>query len=144
MVEVNACIGGEGNGGVMLPDVHIGRDSLVATVLIVAAMSEFDGTMARLKASLPQWQIVKLKAPLEGLSPDAVLDSIKNEWTSGDGEASGCTVNDLDGVRIDTKEWWVHLRKSNTEPIVRVIGEAASKEKAMEVCTRFMQRIQGK
>jgi phosphomannomutase len=136
MVAVKAVIGGEGNGGVMLPDVHIGRDAPVATALILQRLAIHKGSLRDLVNSLPQWFIVKLKIGIEGINIDNALDVIKREWVT-----QGAKVNTSDGLRIDTKEWWVHLRKSNTEPVVRVIGEAQSEQKANEICKQFMHKI---
>lgn len=137
MVEIGAVIGGEGNGGVMLPDVHIGRDALVAATLIVQFLATFDGTISQLKNTLPQYEIVKLKAPIGNMQPDLILEDFKNKWSSKE----GVTLNDTDGLRIDTPEYWVHMRKSNTEPVIRVIGEHQTLELAKETCERFMEEI---
>jgi phosphomannomutase len=141
MQEVKSVIGGEGNGGVMLPDIHIGRDAPVAAALTLQHLALFDGTISQLKATLPQYEIVKLKAPIEGIDADAVVAHFKRQW-QGRPEA---TLNDSDGLRIDINDAkgkrWVHLRKSNTEPIIRVIGEAATSALALEVCRQFMDEI---
>jgi len=139
MLEVKAVIGGEGNGGVMLPDVHIGRDAPVAAALTLQHLALFGGTISKLKQTLPQYEIVKLKAPIAGLDPDKIVQLIKTEWKN---KAEVTSIDESDGLRIDTAEWWVHLRKSNTEPILRVIGESASKEKAVYWCNLFMSQIQ--
>jgi len=135
MVEVGAIIGGEGNGGVMLPDIHIGRDAPVAAALILQALTNHGGTLSELKAQMPQFEIVKLTAPVEGINPDAVVKHFHEVWK---GKAE---LNDSDGLRIDTPEWWVHLRKSNTEPIIRVIGEGGGYEKSLERCQQFLNEI---
>ena len=138
MVELNAIIGGEGNGGVMLPDVHIGRDALVAATLIVQLLSGFEGTISEYKKSLPQYQIVKLKAPIGNMVPELILADMKKKWEGKE----GVTLTEGDGLRIDTSDYWVHMRKSNTEPIIRVIGEHQSEEEARKVCEQFMSEIQ--
>eukprot|EP01112_Ceratiomyxa_fruticulosa_P010442 TRINITY_DN2768_c0_g2_i1.p1 TRINITY_DN2768_c0_g2~~TRINITY_DN2768_c0_g2_i1.p1 ORF type:complete len:460 (-),score=97.33 TRINITY_DN2768_c0_g2_i1:287-1666(-) len=135
MIEVKAIIGGEGNGGVMLPDIHIGRDAPIAATFILQSLVNHGGTISELKASLPQYEIVKLSAPIEGINPDAVVSHFQKLW---EGKAK---LNDSDGLRIDTPEWWVHLRKSNTEPIIRVIGEGGPYEKSMERCQQFLKDI---
>lgn len=141
MVEVKAVIGGEGNGGVMLPEIHIGRDAPVAAALTLQHLALFGGTISKLKATLPQYEIVKLKAPIEGIDADAVVAHFKGKWQGRE----GATLNDSDGLRIDIDDAkgrrWVHLRKSNTEPIIRVIGEAVTKEQALEICHEFMEEI---
>jgi len=141
MQEVKSVIGGEGNGGVMLPDIHIGRDAPVAAALTLQHLALFDGTISQLKATLPQYEIVKLKAPIEGIDADAVVAHFKQQWQG----RPDATLNDSDGLRIDINDAkgkrWVHLRKSNTEPIIRVIGEAATSALALEVCHQFMDEI---
>jgi phosphomannomutase len=84
---------------------------------------------------LPQWEIVKLKAPLGSLDPDTVLDNLASKWH---GKAQ---LNTEDGLRIDTPEWWVHMRKSNTEPIIRVIGEGVDVAAAKLTCQQFLDEI---
>eukprot|EP01113_Clastostelium_recurvatum_P012398 TRINITY_DN1643_c0_g1_i1.p1 TRINITY_DN1643_c0_g1~~TRINITY_DN1643_c0_g1_i1.p1 ORF type:complete len:461 (+),score=70.14 TRINITY_DN1643_c0_g1_i1:56-1438(+) len=135
MVEVNAIIGGEGNGGVMLPDIHIGRDAPIAAVLVLQALVAHGGSISQLKAGLPQYEIVKLTAPIEGIDPDAVVQHFQQIW---EGRAS---LTSTDGLRIDTPDWWVHLRKSNTEPIIRVIGEGGGFAQSMERCQQFLTDI---
>jgi len=141
MVEVKAVIGGEGNGGVMLPDVHIGRDAPVAAALTLAHLAVSGNvSLSALKRTLPQYEIVKLKAPIAGIDPEAVIARIRSEWSG----KPDVRLDEVDGLRIDydgASPWWVHLRKSNTEPIVRVIGEAATRTEAERVCTQFMNRI---
>lgn len=141
MVESKAVIGGEGNGGVMLPEIHIGRDAPVAAALTLQHLALFNGTISQLKATLPQYEIVKLKAPIDGIDADAVVQHFKLQWTGRE----GVTLNDSDGLRIDFDDAqgkrWVHLRKSNTEPIIRVIGEATTSELALAVCHQFMDEI---
>jgi len=138
MVERGAVIGGEGNGGVMLPDIHIGRDAPVAAALALELLARHGGSLSSLKQSLPQWSIVKLKAPLRGSDPDAVIALLKAKWQ---GRA---LLSDSDGLRIDTPEWWVHLRKSNTEPIIRIIGEAHDEPSILKTCEEFKQQMRRK
>jgi phosphomannomutase len=135
MQEVGAVIGGEGNGGAMLPDIHIGRDAPVAAALALQLLSGFNGTISQFKATLPQYEICKISAPIAGIDPDAVVAYIKSKW---EGKAR---LEESDGLRIDTDDWWVHLRKSNTEPIIRVIGEGGPFQKSLERCNEFMKEI---
>lgn len=137
MVEVKAVIGGEGNGGVMLPDVHIGRDAPVAASLVLMHLAIAGTTLSGLKASLPQWEIVKLKTSTTGINLSGALQAIKETWRS-----KGASINESDGIRIDSSDFWVHLRASNTEPIVRVIGESSDSEKATLRCSDFMEQLQ--
>eukprot|EP01095_Lingulamoeba_sp_RSL-Kostka_P007005 TRINITY_DN2215_c1_g2_i1.p1 TRINITY_DN2215_c1_g2~~TRINITY_DN2215_c1_g2_i1.p1 ORF type:complete len:480 (-),score=183.24 TRINITY_DN2215_c1_g2_i1:145-1584(-) len=137
MVKSNAIIGGEGNGGVILPDIHIGRDAPVAATLVLQHLTNFGKTISQLKATLPQYQIVKLKAPIAGLNPDEVIEYFINKWKDQG------KLNTLDGVRMDNDEGWIHLRKSNTEPIIRVIGEASpnSSKSSLEFCKAVLDEV---
>lgn len=137
MVHANAVIGGEGNGGVMLPDVHIGRDAPVAAALVLMHLAINNVPLSQLKAKLPQWEIVKLKTSTTGLNLSGALDTIKHTWKD-----KGASITESDGIRIDTPDFWVHLRASNTEPIVRVIGESSDSEKATLRCSDFMEQLQ--
>jgi len=136
MIEVGAVIGGEGNGGVMLPDIHVGRDAPVAAALGLQLLASFQGTLSQLKNSLPQWFIVKKKASVFGINPDQIIASTIEEWKS-----KGSQIDTTDGVRIETDAWWVHIRKSNTEPIVRVIGEAKTEQEAEKIVGEFAVKI---
>jgi phosphomannomutase len=143
MVECGAVVGGEGNGGVMLPDIHIGRDAPVAAALTLQHLVVSKcASISALKATLPQYEIAKLKAPLNRpprppLDPDAVLVSLERQWRE-----KGARISTADGLRIDTDDWWVHLRKSNTEPILRVIGEGGNLEQSTRRCQEFLSIIE--
>ena len=134
MLEIDAIIGGEGNGGVILPELHLGRDAPVAVALTLQALTESGGTMKELQASLPQYAMVKQKVNIEGMDPDKVLEHMAEKYKDEQ-------VNLLDGVKIDIKNSWVHLRKSNTEPIVRIISEAPTAEEAEKLGKHFMSEI---
>lgn len=134
MVDIGANIGGEGNGGVILPELHIGRDAPVAVALTLQSLLEFGATMKELKDTLPQYSMVKQKVDIAGMNPDQVLETIIEKYKDQE-------INLLDGVKIDFPESWVHLRKSNTEPIVRVIAEAPTGEEARELAQKFMDEI---
>ncbi len=134
MVEIDALIGGEGNGGVILPEVHLGRDAPVAVALTLQMLTEFGGTMQELRASLPHYEMGKQKVSVEGLDPDRILKEIAKKH-------SDLPQDHLDGVKIDFENSWVHLRKSNTEPIIRVISEAPNVEEAESLGKRFMDEI---
>jgi phosphomannomutase len=131
MKEVGAVIGGEGSGGVILPAVHTGRDAMVGIVLILQHLLEFGGTLSALKASLPQYLITKAKIQLGSLDAEALLRRLQEHY------ASSGVINTDDGLKIDFPESWVHLRKSNTEPIIRIIAEAHTKREADELVTKF-------
>ena len=134
MLEIEAIIGGEGNGGVILPELHLGRDAPLAVALTLQHLLEFGGTLKELHDSLPQYSMVKQKVNIEGMNPDSVLKSIAEKYKDEQ-------INLLDGVKIDFQKSWVHLRKSNTEPIVRVIAEAPTEEEALQLAERFMNEI---
>jgi len=136
MVRVKSQLGGEGNGGVMLTSVHIGRDALVAASLTLAHLATFTGSLSELKKQLPQYEIVKLKVSVEGIDAEQVLKTFKDEWKDKS------KLNEVDGLHITTDQWWVHLRKSNTEPIIRVIGEAkGGLEESLKICHQFMDKV---
>lgn len=127
MKEVNAVIGGEGNGGIIVPDLHYGRDALIGTALFLSHLAKTGKTMTALKAGYPQYAMSKNKMTLTpDMDVDAVLETAAEAF-------AGEKVNRTDGVKIDFAEGWVHLRKSNTEPIIRVYAEAATEEKANEL-----------
>lgn len=134
MKEVNAVIGGEGSGGVILPELHYGRDALVGTVLTLQHLLEFDGTMSELKASLPQYYIVKGKVETGDRQPDEVINNLIDKYKNEN-------INEDDGLRIDFDDHWVHFRKSNTEPIIRCIVEADSKDKAKELMKEYFSLL---
>jgi phosphomannomutase len=134
MLEIDAIIGGEGNGGVILPELHLGRDAPVAVALTLQYLMEFGGTMQELHASLPQYAMVKQKVNIEGMDPDKVLEKIVDKYKDYE-------INLLDGLKIDIKNSWIHLRKSNTEPIVRIISEAPTLEEAEKLGQKFMAEI---
>jgi phosphomannomutase len=120
---------------VILPAVHLGRDAIVGIGLLLQMLAESGGTLSELKASLPQYAIAKGRIELGTSSPDGVLTGM---LSSHDGNG---TVNTDDGLKIDFADSWVHLRKSNTEPIVRIIAEARTMGEAMDVVGNFKRRI---
>lgn len=126
MRDINAVIGGEGNGGVILPDVHLGRDAPVAIALTLQQLAEFGGSLTEFKQTLPQYYIIKDKAPIGNVNPDKVFEHFSDHYKDEQ-------LNTVDGLRIDHSEYWIHLRKSNTEPIMRIIVEARTPEKSWEI-----------
>lgn len=135
MKEVGAVIGGEGNGGVIYPELHYGRDALVGTALFLTYLAQRGMTMTQLRATYPAYFASKNKIELTpAIDVDKVLREIKACY-------AGEQVNDIDGVKIDFAENWVHLRKSNTEPIIRVYTEAKSMEEADALAQRFISEI---
>ena len=136
MREVGAVIGGEGNGGVIYPELHYGRDALVGTALFLTWLTERGLTMTQLRATYPSYFASKNKIQLTpAIDVDKVLREVKERYASEN-------VNDIDGVKIDFLENWVHLRKSNTEPIIRVYTEAKSMDEADALAKRFMAEIE--
>ncbi|MDE6409425.1 MAG: phosphoglucosamine mutase [Muribaculaceae bacterium] len=124
MKEIGAVIGGEGNGGIIYPEIHYGRDALVGVALFLTLMAKRGAKVSEIKASLPRYEIAKNKIELTpDIDVDAILKAVKEKFASEE-------INDIDGVKIDFKDSWVHLRKSNTEPIIRIYSEAASMEEA--------------
>jgi phosphomannomutase len=118
MKEVGAVIGGEGNGGVIYPEIHYGRDALVGVALFLTHMAKSGKTCLELRKTYPSYHISKNKIELTpAIDVDDVLLKMKAKYAD-------CQINDIDGVRIDIDNRWVHLRKSNTEPIIRIYSEA--------------------
>ena len=135
MKEVGAVIGGEGNGGVIYPELHYGRDALVGTALFLTYLAKKGLTMTALRATYPSYFASKNKIQLTpAIDVDKVLREVKQRY-------AGEKVNDIDGVKIDFAESWVHLRKSNTEPIIRVYTEAKSPAEADALAQRFIGEI---
>ena len=135
MKETGAVIGGEGNGGVIYPELHYGRDALVGTALFLTWLAHKGMTMTQLRATYPPYFASKNKIELTpAIDVDKVLREIKERY-------AGENVNDIDGVKIDFAENWVHLRKSNTEPIIRVYTEAKSIAEADALAQRFIGEI---
>ena len=131
----NAIIGGEGNGGIIYPESHYGRDALVGTALFLMLMAERGGTVAELRASYPSYFMSKKKIELTpDLDVDALLEAMHNKYKDEE-------VSTIDGVKIDFPENWVHLRKSNTEPIIRIYTEAKSQEEADGLADRIISEI---
>jgi len=131
----NAVIGGEGNGGIIYPESHYGRDSLVGTALFLMLMAENGGTVAELRASYPSYFMSKKKIQLTPeLDVDGILKAMAEKYANED-------ISTIDGVKIDFPENWVHLRKSNTEPIIRIYTEAKSQAEADGLADRIIGEI---
>lgn len=131
----NAVIGGEGNGGIIYPESHYGRDSLVGTALFLMLMAEKGGTVAELRASYPSYFMSKKKIQLTpGLDVDGILVAMADKYKNED-------ISTIDGVKIDFAENWVHLRKSNTEPIIRIYTEDKSQAEADKLADRIIAEI---
>ena len=135
MKSSNAVIGGEGNGGIIYPESHYGRDALVGTALFLMLMAERGGKVSELKESYPSYFMSKKKIELTpGINVDRILEEMAENYSKED-------INTIDGVKIDFSDSWVHLRKSNTEPIIRVYTEAPSQESADSLAKRIMDEI---
>ncbi|MBQ4392920.1 MAG: phosphoglucosamine mutase [Prevotella sp.] len=138
MKEVGAVIGGEGNGGVIYPESHYGRDALVGIALFLSSLAQKGCTVSELRKTFPDYQIAKNRIDLTPETDvDAILVKVK-EMFAKDADAQ---VNDIDGVKIDFPTKWVHLRKSNTEPIIRVYSEAQTMEEADQLGKQLMQVV---
>lgn len=124
MKETGAVIGGEGNGGVIYPELHYGRDALVGVALFLTLLAKEGKKVSELKAGYPRYAIAKNKIELTpDIDVDAILEAVKVKFSNE-------KITDIDGVKIDFPDSWVHLRKSNTEPIIRIYSEAETMEKA--------------
>ena len=135
MKEQNCVIGGEGNGGVIYPELHYGRDALVGIALFLSHLAESGLECSVLRKCYPDYFISKNKITLpEGADPDQLLAGFEKAHADND-------VNTVDGVKVDMPEGWVHMRKSNTEPIIRLYAEAGSSEEAERLAAEAKQTI---
>ena len=138
MKEVGAVIGGEGNGGVIYPESHYGRDALVGIALFLSSMAQKGLKASELRASFPAYAIAKNRIDLTpSTDVDAILRQVKEKY----GREVGVQVTDIDGVKLDFPDKWVHLRKSNTEPIIRVYSEAPTMDEADRLGKLLMQVV---
>lgn len=135
MKETDAVIGGEGNGGVIYPESHYGRDALVGIALFLSSLAHKGCKVSELRCTFPNYFIAKNRIDLTPTTDvDAILDKVKEKYANEQ-------VNDVDGVKIDFADKWVHLRKSNTEPIIRVYSEAATMQEADTIGKDIMQVV---
>ncbi len=136
MKETNAVIGGEGNGGVIYPEIHYGRDALVGIALFLSLLAKSGKKCSELRKNYPEYVISKNKIQLtQETNVDAILANIANLYKNE-------KVNTIDGVKIDFAEGWVHLRKSNTEPIIRIYAESSTLDAANALAKQIMNNIQ--
>ena len=135
MKSTNAIIGGEGNGGIIYPESHYGRDSLVGVALFLTHLANLDVTVAELRASYPQYYMSKNKIEL---TPEIDVDAILVAMTA---KYAHEQISTIDGVKIDFANEWVHLRKSNTEPIIRIYTEAPTQQAADALALRIIDEI---
>ena len=135
MKEVNAVIGGEGNGGIIVPDLHYGRDALIGVALFLTYVAEKNISVSELKKTYPEYFMSKNKIDLvEGIQVASIFKTIQYKYRSEQ-------INIEDGLKIDFADGWVHLRTSNTEPIIRVYSESKSEEKAIKLAQQIMEDI---
>ena len=136
MKRVEAIIGGEGNGGIIYPELHYGRDALVGVALFLSLLAERGGSVQQLRESYPAYFMSKNKIQLtEQINPDQILKAMEQKYAHEQ-------TTTIDGLKIDFADSWVHLRKSNTEPIIRIYTEAKSQKEADELAQRFIQEMQ--
>ena len=135
MKRTNAIIGGEGNGGIIYPELHYGRDALVGIVLFLSLLAEKNCTVKQLRDSYPAYFMSKNKIQLtEAINPKEILKKMEKKYTNEQ-------ISTIDGLKIDFADCWVHLRKSNTEPIIRIYTEAKSQNEADNLALRFINEI---
>ena len=136
MKKNKSLVGGEGSGGVIIPDIHFGRDALVGIAIVLQEFSDCDCKVSDYKNELPKYFITKTKIQYSG-QPETFLTKIIKKYMGKE-----CKINTSDGVKLDFKEHWIHLRKSNTEPIIRIITEAKSEKLAKDIQKVFLNEIQ--
>ena len=134
MNEVNSNLGGEGNGGVILKECHLGRDSMVGATMVLNRMSQTKNTLSEIHRTLPIFKIVKDKISVDTIDSDELIDKVSNLFNDAD-------KNDLDGIKFTWDDKWVHLRRSNTEPIMRIYAEAPSEDQALELVSKIRSII---
>ena len=135
MKRVEAIIGGEGNGGIIYPELHYGRDALVGVALFLSLLAERGGSVQQLRESYPAYFMSKNKIQLtEQINPDQILKTMEQKYTHEQ-------TTTIDGLKIDFADSWVHLRKSNTEPIIRIYTEAKSQKEADALAQRFIEEM---
>lgn len=135
MKRVEAIIGGEGNGGIIYPELHYGRDALVGVALFLSLLAERGGSVQQLRESYPAYFMSKNKIQLtEQINPDQILKTMEQKYAHEQ-------TTTIDGLKIDFSESWVHLRKSNTEPIIRIYTEGKSQKEADDLAQRFIEEM---
>jgi phosphomannomutase len=135
MKAKNAVIGGEGNGGIIYPGLHYGRDALVGIAFILSLLAERSMSLSELRASYPDYYISKNKIDLDAsLDLESIFKALREKFSNE-------SLNEIDGLKIDFEEGWVHLRKSNTEPIVRVYSESKSEEKSKDLAMQVIDIV---
>ena len=135
MHETDAVLGGEGNGGVIVPDLHYGRDALAGTAFVLQHLAETGQPLSSLHDALPHYAMVKDKLPLPDVAPARLLSALAEDYADAD-------TSTIDGLKIDLPDRWVHMRPSNTEPILRVYAEAPTADDAQALADRFKNELQ--
>ena len=138
MRQTGAVIGGEGNGGVIYPALHYGRDALVGVALFLTLLAKKGCKVSELRKTYPEYIISKNRIDL---TPDIDVDALLARLAKKYQETAGCTVTTIDGVKIDFEDGWVHLRKSNTEPIIRIYSESATESRANELAAEIKAQV---
>ncbi len=135
MKEVKAVIGGEGNGGIIYPELHYGRDAMVGIALFLSHLAKFGKSTSLLRAKYPSYYMAKKKIDLDlSVNIDKLFDEVEKKY-------SKYPVNTIDGVKIDFENEWVHLRRSNTEPIIRIYSESNSETTADNIANQLMSDL---
>ena len=135
MKKVSAVIGGEGNGGVIYPKLHYGRDAMVGTALFLSLVTSKQKSVSEIRSSYPSYFMSKNKISAnENVNLDSILDQLAKEYSNE-------RISIVDGLKIDFPEMWVHLRKSNTEPVIRIYTEATTKSEADKLSNKFISKI---
>jgi phosphomannomutase len=135
MHETGAILGGEGNGGVIAPDLHYGRDALVGTAFVLQHLAETGKSLSKLHDALPHYAMVKDKLPLPEIAPERLLAELGGNYETEN-------TSTIDGLKIDFEDEWVHMRPSNTEPILRVYAEAPTEDRALALAARFKSELE--
>jgi len=136
MKQIDAVVGGEGNGGVIIPEINYGRDSIGGIAVILQHLAESNKTISQLVNTIPQYHIAKAKVALESDKIFTFMKKFREKYESQ-------RINLLDGIRVDFDDYWIHVRPSNTEPIVRIVAEAKNRERADALCSEIVGEIKG-
>lgn len=134
MIEIGSKLGGEGNGGVILKESHLGRDSLVGVTMVLNRMSQSNESLSSIHKSLPQFDMVKDKVSIEGIDSDGFIERAGQLFDDAE-------KNTIDGIKFTWNDRWVHLRKSNTEPIMRIYAEATDRIQALELVSKIKNLV---
>ena len=134
MIEIGSELGGEGNGGVILRECHLGRDSLIGATMVLNRMSLSGSSLSEIHSSLPKFEIVKDKIGIEGMDIDSAIERVSSLFDDA-------IVDKVDGIKFTWDDRWVHLRRSNTEPIMRIYAEAPDREQALKLVSQIKKTI---